>query len=95
MTFEETKLLVNEYGYEVHMTGGDRKWLSAIMEWEHTKQLIALEVQIKDNGGHAFKFSHVLQNGIVLSTGYLSPLNNEIHFFKWQRRFMETLERIS
>lgn len=94
MTFEEVKDWVKYYGYDVHMTGGDHKWLSAMKDWDFTNQTIALEVQIKDNGEHAFKFTHMLMNGIVITTGELSPLTSEVHFLKWQLKFMQTIQKL-
>lgn len=94
MTFEQAQQIANEYGYSVHMIGGDRKWFSAMKIWDETAQTIALQVQIKDNGGHAFKFTHMLMNGIVVTTGELGSMDNQVHFLKWQRMFMETIEKI-
>lgn len=88
MDFNEAKARAEELGFSIHATSTDRTWFSAMKEWEgHT---FALEV---NTDLEKFRFSMYFRSILIDST-WLGSYQNNVHFLSWQRKFMETIDKL-
>lgn len=90
MEFKKAKERAEELGFDIHVINGNRTWFNAIKTWDYTGQTFSLEVNSDKN---QFKFT-MLHGLIVITTGWLGGFNNDVHFMDFQRRFMETIEKL-
>ena len=90
MEWKEAQERARKLGFDINMINGNRTWFNGIKTWDYTGQLFNIEVKPETN---EFKFNYIY-NMINVGTGWLGSFNDDVHFLAWQRRFMETIEKL-
>lgn len=86
MEFYEAQERAKELGFSINASGGN--WFSAMKEWEgHT---FALEVNADTE---KFRFSMYF-GPILIDSTWLGSYKDDVHFLRWQRHFMETIDKL-
>lgn len=91
MTYEEALARARLFGFTLTAHAGDKSWFSATKVWDETKQTIAILVYPAKN---QFTLKHY-HYAIEITTGTLGSFSDDVHFLRWQRAFMETLEKLA
>lgn len=90
MTYDEAVERAEVFGYTVVTTTPERNWFNATKTWGTNDQVISLQVYPDTEN---FVLTHY--HGVIqVTTGGIGSFLNDVHFLRWQRQFMETIEKL-
>ena len=90
MEWKEAQERARFFDFDINMTNGARTWFNAIQPWDYTAQSFALEVNPEEN---KFKFTK-MGGMVIITTDWCGSFDDDVHFLKIQRVFMETIEKL-
>lgn len=77
-------------GFHINITNGTRTWFNSLKTWDYTGQAFCLEVIPEEN-----KFKLTKMDGmVIITTDWCGSFDNDVHFLRIQRVFMETIEKL-
>lgn len=91
MEWDKAKERAEFFDFSIHSTATDRTWFSAMKTWDYTGQTFAMEVKPEEN---KFRFTK-MHGPILIDSTWLGSYDDDVHFLRWQRHFMETIEKLT
>ena len=90
MNWKEAQERAIFFDFVINITNGDKTWFSAMKHWDYTGQSFALEVKPEEN---KFKLTKMV-GMVIITTDWCGSFDDDVHFLKIQRVFMETIEKL-
>ena len=90
MDFYEAKERASKLGFDINVTAADRTWFSSSKRWDYTGQTFSMDVKPETN---QFRFT-MIHGLVVIDSTWLGSFDNDEHFLRFQKIFMETIEKL-